>query len=293
MTWTSGIDRSLNGDQYSVIGVMPQSFSFPNDVTQMWIPAVFKADWLGHLGRQNVFLRMCARLQNGVSFASALKRLGVISRHAAIANRGDYSVDLTGWKYFLTPLRQENNASLQTWTWVLFWSVTILFLIVCLNVGGLLMLEFSERHFEMSVRLALGAGALRLALQALRETALLCALGCGLGALVASLASRLLTISGQFGKVEVSLPVLIFGLSLSISAVIVCCLYPLWQVLHASPWDAMTVAGHQRTTSRNRQAARRTIVIVQVAASTALLVIGGLVLHNYSRLLKMPLGFNA
>jgi hypothetical protein len=74
---------TLNGDRYSIIGVMPQSFSFPNDVTQMWVPAIFKPDWLGHLGRQNVFLRMYARLQNGVGFAGAVKRLDVVSRHAA------------------------------------------------------------------------------------------------------------------------------------------------------------------------------------------------------------------
>lgn len=57
----------LNGERYSVIGVMPRSFAFPNDITQMWVPAVSEASWLGPGGRQNVFLRMYARLQNGVT----------------------------------------------------------------------------------------------------------------------------------------------------------------------------------------------------------------------------------
>lgn len=299
--WRSAFDHDtdvlhqsleLNGERYSIIGVMPQSFSFPNDVTQMWVPVVLKPKWLGHLGRQNVFLRMCARLRDGVSFERAAKRLNVISQRAAIANRGEYSVDLTGWKYFIVPLRQENNPSLQTWTWVLFWSVTILFLIVCLNVGGLLMLEFSERGLEMSVRLALGSSSLRLALQCVLETGLLCALGCAAGAFIASVAVRLLNLSEQFGELEISFPVLLFGLSLAVVAAIICCLYPLWRVLQATPLEAMSTAGHQRTASRNRQFGRRMIVVIQVAASTALLVIGGLVLHNYSSILQMPLGFN-
>jgi putative ABC transport system permease protein len=110
--------------------------------------------------------------------------------------------------------------------------------------------------------------------------------------LVASAAIRMFNFSGRFGELEMSFPVLLFGLSLAVIASAICCLYPLWRVTRATPLGAMAAAGHQRTASRNRQVGRRTVVIVQVAASTALLVIGGLVLHNYSRILKMPLGFN-
>lgn len=281
----------LDGERYSVIGVMPPSFAFPNEVTQMWVPVVWRPSWLGHGGRQSVFLRMYARLQNGATFTQTARRLDVISQRAAIANRADYTVDLTGWKYFLTPLSQEDNPSLRVWTWVLFWSVAVLFVIVCVNVGGLLVLRSAQRAFETSVRLALGAGNARIARQALLETAQLCACGGVAGAVVALASVRLLNHAGQFGHLQVSVPVLLFGIALTIAAAALCCLYPLWRVARANPLDALKSAGHQRTASQHHQYTRRTLVMVQVAASTALLIVGGLLLHTYARLLQTPLGF--
>ncbi|HEX4165321.1 MAG TPA: ABC transporter permease [Bryobacteraceae bacterium] len=281
----------LNGERYSIIGVMPRSFAFPNDITQMWVPVVFKPSWLGHLGRQNVFLRMYARLENGITFKQATQRLDVISRRAAIANRADYTVDLTDWKYFLTPLKQDDNPSRQVWAWVLFWSVAVLLVIACVNVGGLLVLRSAERAFEMSVRLALGAGNGRIAGQALLEMALLCACGGIAGAGVAVASMRLLNQAGQFGRLQLSVPVLLFGIVVTIAAATLCSLYPLWRVAQANPLDAMKSAGHQRTASHHRQHTRRTLIVVQVAASTALLIVGGLLLHTYARLLETPLGF--
>lgn len=281
----------LNGERYSVVGVMPRSFAFPNEVTQMWVPVVFKPSWLGPHGRQNVFFHMYARLQKGVTFEQATSRLDVISRHAAIANRADYTVDLTGWKYFLTALRQEDNPSRQVWTWVLFWSVAALFLIVCINVGSLLVLRSAQRAFETAVRLALGAGIGRMIREALVETALLCACGGIGGAAVAIAGMRLLNQGGHFGRLQLSVPVLLFGMGLTIVAAALCCLYPMWRAGRANPFDAMKSAGHQRTASQHRQYTRRTLVVLQVAASTAMLIVGGLLLHTYARLLQTPLGF--
>jgi predicted permease len=282
----------LNRERYSVIGVMPRSFAFPNDVTQMWVPVVFKSSWLGHRGRQNVFLHMYARLQHGVTFDQATTRLDAISHLAAVANRADYTVDLTGWKYIVTPLRQEDNPSLQVWTWILFWSVVVLFVIVCVNVGGLLVLRSAQRAFETSVQLALGAGTGRIARQAVLQTALICAFGGIAGAAIAVACTRLLNYGGQFGRLQLSVPILLFGVGLTIAAGMFCSLYPLWRIIRADPLDAMKSAGHQRTASHRRQYTRRTLVVTQVAASTALLIVGDLLLHTYARLLQTPLGFD-
>jgi putative ABC transport system permease protein len=139
-----GKSIQLNGESYSVVGVMPASFSFPNKVTQVWVPAGFKPKQLTGAARQNVFLHMYARLAPRVSFAEASKRLDQISREAAVSNRGDYSVDLTGWKYFIVPLSSDGNESLRSWTWVFFASVLLLFAIVCLNTGSLLLLRSTD-----------------------------------------------------------------------------------------------------------------------------------------------------
>lgn len=259
----------------------------------MWVPAVFKPEWLGHLGRQNVFLHMYARLASGITFDQASKELEVISHRAATNNRGEYTIDLTGWRYFLVPLSKENNSSVQPWTWVLFWSVLVLFLIVCLNASGLFVLRATQRSFEISVRLALGAGILRIARYAMFEAVAVCVIGACAAVFTAFAGVHLLNKSGEFGELGVSLPVLGFGVMMMLVAGTFCSAYPVWRAIRTNPADAINNAENHHTHSHTRQYVRRTLLIIQIAATTALLITGGLLLHTYTRLLATPLGFEA
>lgn len=283
----------LNGESYSVIGVMPPSFSFPNNLTQMWVPVVFKPQQLVGSARQNVFLHMYARLAPGVTFAEASKQLDRISRDAAARNRGDFTVDISGWKYFIVPLASENNQSLRSWTWVLFASVMLLFAIVCLNVGSLLLLRSTVRAFETSVRLALGAGWLRVARQSCAEVFAICILGGAGGLLLALAAARFLSRDGQFGELHFAAPVFGFGAAMTVLTTAFCAIYPIWAVARRNPSEALNAGGHQRTGYRGKQYWRRALVTMQVAASTVLLAVGGLLLESYVRLIQTPLGFDA
>ena len=283
----------LNGEPYSVVGVMPDSFRFPNSVTQMWVPIAFKPSQLAGAARQNVFLRMYARLAPDVSFTQAAKRLDRISHDAAIRNRGDYSVDISGWKYFLVSLADEENHARRSWTWVLFASVMLLFVIVCLNAGSLLLLRSNERAFDTSVRLALGASWRRLARRTVAETGAICLLGGTAGLLFALAAIRLLNRGGQLGELHFAAPVFLFGAVMTAITTAVCALYPVLAVARANPADALNAGAYQSTGSRGKQHWRRALVITQVAASTVLLAVGGLLLESYIRLLQAPLGFEA
>ena len=69
----------LNGASYSIVGVMPPSFQFPNDATEMWTPIAFKPNQFAGSARQNVFLHMYARLARGITLAAASKELDRIS----------------------------------------------------------------------------------------------------------------------------------------------------------------------------------------------------------------------
>jgi len=272
---------------------MPPSFGFPNKMTQMWVPAEFKPEQLTGAARQNVFLHMYARLAPGITFAEASKRLDQISRDAAVNHRGDYTVDITSWKYFIVPLASDGDESLRSWTWVFFAAVMLLFAIVCLNAGSLLLLRSTERAFETSVRLAFGAGWLRVARQSLAEVSVICFLGGAAGLLIALAAMRFLNRSGQFGDLHFAAPVFAFGALMTILTTAFCALYPIWTVARTSPANALNAGGHQRTGSRGKQYWRRVLVTVQVAASTILLAMGGLLLRSYAELLQTPLGFDA
>lgn len=289
----AGKTIQLNGESYAVVGVMPPSFRFPNSVTQMWVPAMFEARQLVGAGRQNVFLHMYARLSPGITFAEASQQLDRISREAAARNRGDYTVDISGWKYFIVPLSHEDNQSLRSWTWVLFASVMLLFAIMCLNVGSLFLLRSTERAFDISIRLALGASWLRAVRQSLAEVCVVCMFGGTAGLLIALAAVRFLSHSGQFGDLHFAAPVFTFGAVMTALATAFCAMYPIRAVARGNPSDALNTGGHQQTGSRATQYRRRMLVTMQVAASTVLLVVGGLLLESYVRLVQTPLGFDA
>ncbi len=288
-----GKTMQLNGESYSIVGVMPASFRFPNEVTQMWVPVVFKPQQLAGAARQSIYLNMYARLAPGIKLAEASKRLDRISRDAAVTNRGDYTIDTTGWKYFIVLLSTDDNITRRLWTWVFFTSAMVLFVIVCVNVGSLLLLRSAERAFETSVRLALGARWLHIARQSLIEVFAICTVGGCSGLLIALAAIRLLNRSGQFGDLHLVAPVFAFGAAMTILTTAFCAVYPIWAVTRSNPADALNTGGHQRTGARANQYWRRFLVAVQVAASTVLLALGGLLLHSYTQLLRVPLGFDA
>lgn len=283
----------LNGEVYPIVGVMPPSFQVPNDVTQMWVPVVFKPEQLLPAARSNVFLRMYARLAPGITFEQASKWLDQFSRDAAIRNRADYPINLQGWKYFMLPMSQESREAMRSWTWILFASVMLLFLIICLNVGGLFLLRATERSFEISVRIALGARRIRIARQMLLEILTIAMIGSAIGAFLAHAAVSLLSTAGQFGTLSLSLPAFLFGFGMILLTAIACSAYPIYAMARIDPAAVISAGGHQHTASSGKQRFRQAIVTVQVGVSMILLITGGLLLHSFVYLIQTPLGFDA
>lgn len=139
----------LDGQLYQIAGVMPQSFAFPNDVTQMWAPIAFRQDQLTY---QQVFLRMEARLARGVTLAQASARMEQLSEQSSRDHPDARRSTAAGWSMFLAPMARDDDGSLRRWATILFAAVMCLLLIVCSNVAGLLLVRSSERQFELSVR---------------------------------------------------------------------------------------------------------------------------------------------
>jgi putative ABC transport system permease protein len=161
---------------------MPQSFAFPNDVTEMWVPIAFKQSQLTY---KNVFLRMYARLATDVTFDQPSARMDQSGQQSS-RNYSDARRSIaTGWRMFVTPIARDDDGSLRRWVTILFAAVMCLLLIVCSNVAGLLLVRSSERQFELSVRLALGASGFRIARQLLTEVLMLSIGGGVVGLLLA------------------------------------------------------------------------------------------------------------
>lgn len=173
----------LDGELYPVIGVMPSSFQVPNSVTQMWTPVAFSPRQLAPGARGNHYFTMYARLAPRLTFAQASARMEELSHRMSLLHPDDYPLDRLGWRFFLQPLAQDNDGSERLWLFTLFGAVTCLLLIVASNIAGLLVVRSTERQFDISVRMALGASRYRIARQAVTEVLVLAFFG-GLAALL-------------------------------------------------------------------------------------------------------------
>jgi putative ABC transport system permease protein len=277
----------LDGQLYQIAGVMPQSFAFPNDVTQMWVPIAFRQDQLTH---QTVFLRMCARLAPGVSFDQASARIAELSEQSSRDHPDPRRSASAGWTMFLSQMARDDDGSLRRWVTILFASVMFLLLIVCSNVAGLLLVRSSERQFELSVRLALGASQTRMVRQLLTEVLLFAIGGGAFGLLLARASISLLSKYGPVRALQFETPVFWFGVAMSLVTGVVCGLYPAWSATRISAADSLKAGGHQRTARKRTW--QRGLIVAQVALATTLLLCGGLLVQSLIRLLNVPLGFD-
>src|SRR6185369_11270503 len=145
----------VRGVAYTVVGVMPAAFHFPDDNTQFWTPRplVVPAD-----GRPRRAVGM-ARLADGVTLEAAADELGGVIHQL----RGDAQTPRDRQSRFeLTRVQDEITAPLVSPLLVLAGSVTFVLLIACVNVANLCLARTSARQREIAVRLALGAGRGRL-----------------------------------------------------------------------------------------------------------------------------------
>ncbi len=268
----------LDGEEYRIVGVMPRSFQFPNDVTQMWTPAIFRPKELASRPDASYYLRMVARLAPGLTVEQASTRLDELSRRMALQHDGSPR-ERVGWQFFLLPMARDNDGSVRRWMVMLFAAVTGLLLVVCSNVGGLLLVRAKERQFDFSLRLALGASRFRIARQALTEMLLLAVAGGAAGVFIAKLALRGLARYGPPGQVQFDSTVFWFGAVLTLATGIACGLYPAWTAT--------------RTRTARKQHWQQALIVIQVGIATTLLLFGGLLLRSFLRLLEAPLGFNS
>ena len=285
----------LNGDLYSIIGVMPASFQFPNDVTEMWVPIAFQPKALTPAARTGRYLRTYGRLAPGVTIEQASARLDQVSREMSQQDAKSYPL-AQGWHFSLAPMARDDDGTLRTWLAILFAAVTCLLAIVSSNVAGLFLVRSTQRQFDLSLRMALGASRFRVARQVLAEVVFI-SLAAGLAGLsIAKVSISLLVKYGPkylpSGEPSLDAPVFWFGLALSVLTGLICGAYPAWNAAHVPTLDALKEGGHQRTTSASKRRLQNGLIVVQVGIATTLLICGGLLIRSLIRLLDTPPGFD-
>jgi putative ABC transport system permease protein len=292
-----GRDIRLNGEPYTVVGVMPQNFS-PDDYGELWLPSpwgvpthplVPDKDPRQFRGRN--YLDVWARLKPGVSIQHARAELDTIGRRLEKQypdSNGEVGVTSV-------PLHEYIVGDIRPVLLVLLAAVVIVLLIGCANVANLLLARATARAKEISIRTALGATRRRLLRQLLTESVLLALVGGALGLLLAVLAvPSLLALSPpdirQFKQIGINREVLAFSFLASVVCGVVFGLLPALQTSRSNPNEFLKEG--ERGSTANRGRTRSALVIAEVGLSLVLLVGAGLLVKSFARLMDVNAGFD-
>jgi putative ABC transport system permease protein len=281
----------LNGEPYSVIGVVSAQFKHPMDSdVEAWLPLAY---YPGNSGRREArFMFGIGRLKDGASVEQARAEATTVASQLSQA----YPAENTGRGAKLDSYRDRMISGVRPMLWVLFAAVAVILLIACANLANLLLARGLSRQREVAVRAALGASRWRLIRQLLTETTIISVAGGLSGVLLAYWGLRaLLKLPQNFiGADQATLDtrVLLFALGISLVTGWLFGLAPAFQLARPKLQSFLKEGGRGSGDSARWNRVRGGFVVFQVALSLILLVGAGLLIRSFDRLLKVGVGFN-
>lgn len=273
---------------YTIVGVMPASFRFPDHDVEVWITSPPDAPYAQN--REATWFTVIGRLKSGISVAQARADLNHVQAELGRqfpktdANLG---VDVQ-------PLKETTVRGIRRSLWVLFGSVSLLLLIACTNIAALLLARTTEREREISVRFSLGASRASLLAQLLTECFVLAIAGAALGLFVAAAAAkafRLLAASlPRVEEIALDWRIVLYTMACAVAATFICGLFPALRATRRS--IAINLAHSGRTQVSARNPLQWLLVGVQVALAVTLLTGAGLLLRSFEELDRVSPGFD-
>jgi putative ABC transport system permease protein len=284
------VGRTINLDEspYTVIGVMPGNFRFP-EYAEFWSPLSWTPATRAVRGAHD--LSVIARLKPGVDLHTAQAEMNTIARRL----EQEYPVDDKGWGAVVVPLREDMVGDVRPALLVLLGAVLLVLLIACANVANLMLAKILDRRTEIAVRSALGASRSRILQQVLSEAVLLAIFGGVLGTLLAIFGVSAIVgyLSDQLPRArEISLDqwVLGFTLLISVATGLITGVVPAWRLSNVNVGEALKHGGRGADTGGKHT--RSILVVAEVALSLILLVGAGLLMRTLWKLQSVDPGFN-
>ncbi|HEU5337366.1 MAG TPA: ABC transporter permease, partial [Terriglobales bacterium] len=287
-----GSNIRLDDQPYTVVGVMPPNFKFP-DWAQLWTPMGWTDQERAVRGNHNYLV--IGRLKSGTTMQQAQAEMNTISARL----QRQYPADDAGWGAVLVPLHKQLVGDVRPALLVLLGAVAFVLLIACANVANLVLAKTVSRRKELAIRAALGASRARVLRQVLAETVLLALGGGALGLLLAHFGVRLIVdfLSAQLPRAaEIALDgwVLAFTLGVSVAAGIIAGVAPAWRFTKHDfdVHEALKQAAGRTETESGGVRTRSALVVSEVALSLVLLVGAGLMIRSLWALRSTDPGFD-
>jgi predicted permease len=282
---------TMNGQRFTIVGVLPASFQFPFVGLEVWKPLAFTNDDLAN--RSNYQLQVVGRLKDGATIEQARADMQSVSSRL----EHDYPDTNAGVGVRIRDLHEAFVGGSRGLIMVLFGAVVMVLLIACVNIASLLSVRFLGRQHEMALRTSLGATRGRLLRQFLTESVLLGFVGGLLGILTALVGLKfLLQFLPQFNvsgdAISIDGNVLLFTMALSIVCGMLFGAVPAWQSARANPADGLrdsTRSGKGGT--RSQRLFQRGLIAGEIALSLVSLVGAGLLLRSFVSMLQVDPGF--
>ena len=288
---------SLNGQNSSVIGIMPEEFGLlPPDAQsprtiEVWLPIAvdFSAAPRGNHG-----LRVIGRLKEGVTQEQARAEMGAIGQQMDqefYGNTGSFGVNAV-------PLLGHVVRTIKPTLVILLVIVGLVLLIACANVANLLLARAVAREKEIAVRTALGAGRTRIIRQLLTESVVLSSVSGALGLLLSIGGLKALIAFApqnvpRLDEVSVDFRVLLFTISASLMTGIVFGLVPAYQASRSDLNESLKEGGRGSTKGGHGGTIRNILVISEVALALVVLTSAGLMIRSFLRLQQVNPGFKS
>lgn len=279
----------LDSKPYTVIGVLPAWFDYPDTRTQAWLPVRHEVSAEDIQNRGNHRFFVTARLKPGVTVAQANSDLDAVQAriHQQFGNI------LAGKATTVLPLSENIIRDVKTSLYFLMGAVGCVLLIACLNVANLFVARSAARHRELAVRAALGASRWRLVREQLTESALLVIAGGALGGFVAQTTIRsLVALQANLPRpnsIRVDSAAVLFTLGVTVVSAIFAGLLPALSATRKQLVQALK-ENSRSSGGRARARLRRVLLISEVALTVVLLIGAGLLVKSFAQLRSAKIG---
>ncbi len=284
---------TLGVTPFTIIGVMPRTFTFPASETQFWTPWRLNPDSLWT--RNNHYLSMIGQIAPGATIDRARAQVQTLNQRWMKDFPETYAPDHP-IKGIVTPIRDFLFGPTRPYLIALLGAVAFILSIACVNVANLLLARGETRRKELAIRTALGASSSRIVRQMLTESLLLALFGAVLGVGIAWLGVRTLTAMApdnvpRLDEVSVDYRVVLFTMGITVVTGLLFGLAPTLRGLRGDSADTLREGG--KTASHGTSApVRRALVIAEVALAVVMLTGAGLLVRSLIKLQKIDLGFD-